>query len=214
MKYLKMLGLAVVAAAALSAVAGAGSASATEACKATENPCSEANMYKTGQEVHAVLTLNKTATLTGALNVVCKKSTFKGSQENTGSNTETLKIKGEELTFGECSVPGVCATATVTTNIQPTLEIHTDIEGGVEKPDNGIVTAKGFTVTVVCGGITCKYSGEVMTGLTIKGGAPAELIANEAPIPVEKKEEEFFCGKFGAWDAEYEVTTPTPLWII
>jgi hypothetical protein len=48
MKYLKMFGLAVVAAAALSAFVGAGTASATEACAVTPvkpNPCPAASMY-------------------------------------------------------------------------------------------------------------------------------------------------------------------------
>jgi hypothetical protein len=219
MKYLKIFGLAVVAAAALGAFLGAGTASATEACKATEVPCSEANMYKTGQEYHGVL-ISPTATLTGPLPVECKKSTFQGKQENTGSSSETLKVQGESLTFEECKVPGVCNPAVVTVNIQPTLEVHTDIEENankekVEKPDNGIVTAKGFTVTIVCGGITCKYSGEVTTGLTVKGsGTSPELIATKAPIPVEAKAEEFFCGKQGEWDATYTITTPNPLWVI
>jgi hypothetical protein len=208
MKYLKMLGLAVVAAAALSAFLGAGTASATEACSTATSPCS-GTMYGVGQEVHGVLS-SATAVLEGSLNVICKKSTFKGSGENTGSSTETVKISGEELTFGECSVPGVCATATVTTNIQPTLEVHT--EGTTH--ENGVATAKGFTVTVVCGGISCHYSGTVETGLTIKGGNPAHLIATKAPIPVEKASEEFFCGKFGEWNAEYEITTPKPLFIV
>jgi hypothetical protein len=48
MKQLKMSGLAVVAAAALSAFGGTGTASATEACSVTVTPCPEANMYGPG----------------------------------------------------------------------------------------------------------------------------------------------------------------------
>jgi hypothetical protein len=208
MKKLKMFGLAVVAAVALGAFFGAGSAAATEACKATESPCPETKMYKAGQEYHAVLKAGTVTTMTGALPVVCNKSTFRGSQENTGGATETLKIKGESLTFEECSVSGLCATATMTMNIQPTIEVHSETT-----PDNGIVTSKNFTTTAVCGGITCKYAGEVTTGLTLKGGNPATLVATKAPIPVEAESSEFWCGKKAEWDAEYEVTTPKPLWI-
>jgi hypothetical protein len=210
MKQLKMLGLAVTAAAALGAFLGAGSAVATEACNVNQSPCPEADMYDTGQEYHAVLKAGTTSVLTGPLAVVAQASTFKGSQENTGGSTETLKIKGEILTFGRASVTGVCdeAHTTVTTNIQPTLEVHSEGSG------NGTVTMKGFTITVVCGSVTCKYAGEVTTGLTIKGGDPAILIANKAPLPVEGGSGEFFCGKKAEWDAEYELEMPEPLWIV
>jgi hypothetical protein len=158
-----------------------------------------------------VLPAGKVAVITGALAVQCEKTTFTGEQENTGGATETIKIKGTVLTNEECEVPGVCQSATVPTNTQPTLEIHND----GTTPDNGTETVKGFTITAVCGAITCKYSGEVQPGLTIKGGNPATLIATKAPIPVEDPAKEaFFCGKFAEWDAEYEITTPKPLWIV
>ena len=161
-------------------------------------------MYSTGQEYHAVLTSGKKAVLTGTFAITCEESTYKGKQENTGSATETVKVEGEALTFKSCG------SATVTVNKVPTLEVHTD----GSTPDNGTVTGKNFEVTVVALGITCKYGGEVTTGLTIDGGTSPELTATKAPIKVTGGSGEFFCGKEGFWDAEYEITTPKPLWVI
>lgn len=53
---MKKLILAAFAAALVLAILGAGSASATVLCKASESPCSEANRYAKGTSLHAVMT--------------------------------------------------------------------------------------------------------------------------------------------------------------
>jgi hypothetical protein len=72
MKYLKMLGLAAVAAMALTAVLGASSASAaTFLCKTNANPCPE--HYPTGTTLSGSLEPGFHSTLTSNLRQITRK---------------------------------------------------------------------------------------------------------------------------------------------
>jgi hypothetical protein len=196
-----MLGPAAVVAVALCAFAGADSAAATELCTVNESPCAAVNMYPSGTAVKEQLKAGVLSVLTGTFLVECQKSTIEGTTQNTGSATETVKVLVTAMTFTEC---GVC---TVTVNKLPALEIHASGGG------NGTVTLSGFTATIKCSGITCKYAGGITTGMTIIGGFPAKMVVNESRIAREEGPEAF-CGAFGAWDAEYEITAPKPLFVV
>jgi hypothetical protein len=201
MKYLKMLGLAVVAIAALSAFA-AGSASATELCSKNESPCGAGNKYGVGTEIKSSLKAGKIATLTGTFAVECEESAIEGKVENEGGAAATVSGKISKMTFTKC---GNC---TVTVNKNPTLEAHSTGGG------NGSITAIGFEVSITCLGVTCKYGGNIEANVTAAGGNPAVITATKAAIPVTGGAGEFFCGKKGEWDAEYEVTTPKPMFVV
>jgi len=216
MKYVKMLGLAAIAAAALMALVGASTASASRLCKVnTETEmCSEANKYGSNQEIHAVLTAGKIAKLSTAFKTIeCKKSTVKGkiAEEWTGSTTQTVTGPIEVLNFEECN----CTVNVLKTG---TLEVHadpiTDEGGKVTDTDNGILTSNGAEVTVTCasifGNVHCIYVTENTTIGTLTGGNPAELDAN-ANIP--RKPTDGLCSEEAKWTAEYEVTTPKPLYV-
>jgi len=213
MKYLKMLSLAAVAAMALMAF-GAGTASATELCKAPETPCSAANMYPAGTTIFAHLTEGKEAVLTaGFATVRCTESTVKGKTTNTGSSTETVDGPIEELTFGNCN-------CTVTVLTKGELEVHTDT--AAEATDDGILTGKNSRVTINCSGVSCIF-GTAATGTEIgtihSSTSPtthAELTAN-AKLPYFTGDaSNFTCtlgSGTGSWKAEYTITEPKPLYI-
>lgn len=87
MNYLKMLGLAAVAVAALTAFLGAGTASATVICKTepTAGVCPEGWDYSAGTKGKASLEKGTTAILrstAGSIEDTCTESTVEGTSEN------------------------------------------------------------------------------------------------------------------------------------
>jgi hypothetical protein len=207
MKYAKMLGLAVMAAMALSAVVGASTASATELCK--ENPCN-GTMYPAETAVTAQLKTGAVAELTSPItNVTCKKSTTSGKTTTTGSATETVLGQITALTFTECTdTAGEKCTAEAV-NLPYKGEIHATGGG------NGTLTVsssgKGNPgATVVCGlVINCTFS-TALASLSVTGGNPALAVANKIGLNLAGG----VCPTEAHWDSQYEVTAPKPLFVL
>lgn len=212
MKYLKMLGLTVVAAAAVMAFAGAGTASATVLCKTNTAPCSE--MYSTGQEMAAEGETGNLILKAGFAVVECKHGTVKGTQSNTGSASETVNYglsetgvvvetqnQKEGLTFSEC-------TGAVTVEKAGKLILH-----WISGTTNATVTSEGAKVKVVQAGVTCIYGTSeagvtdvgTLTGSNVTGGTPTMDVSAEL-----KKEagSSFLCASPAHWEGSYKVTTP------
>jgi hypothetical protein len=193
MKYLKMLGLAVVAAAAVMAIAGAGTAAAEATlCKTTTEPCTS---QATALAAHLVEGTHATLTPAGGLvePITCKESVVEGNVET----ATTPRGKITKLTFANC---GEDVVETIAAG---------ELVGHHDAAHNGTVTAIGFTVRVKSHGLTCNFGTEVKEGLTLTGGSPAKLDAT-ATIPLENG---FFCPSSAVWHAEYVVTTPESLYI-
>jgi hypothetical protein len=202
MKYVKALGLAVLAAAAVMAFVGAGTASATVLCKNNAEPCSEpygaGTTINSTQEGSGIL-----ETLSGELLVTCTESTVKGKVEKAGSATEPVSGPVETLSFGGC-----------------TNEVKTLATGSLEvswsEKTNGTLTSKNGKVTVAILGVSCTY-GTAATGTklgTVTGGVTAEKQATidiNAVVPLV--EGSFLCPKETRWTASYTVTEPKPLYV-
>ncbi len=223
MKYVKMLGLAAVAAAALMAFVGAGTASATVLCATepvangagTEHAtCPEGWAYGAGTVIHAVLDPEQHATLTdgeGNKIITCKKSTVKGKTTNEGTATETPDGPIEVLTFEECTSPFLGNTAcTVKTLKGGELEVHWDID-----TVNGTLTSRNAEVTTNCnsifGTIHCIFTTVNTDVGTLTGGNPATLDAESNKI--SQVATNALCPGEARWDAKYEVTEPKPLYV-
>jgi hypothetical protein len=202
MKYAKMLGLAAIAAMALTAFVGAGTASAKVCSGAGVGAACAAghgNQY-TG-EVKASLTSGKTATLvSGFITVNCKKSVATGTITN--SETGVGSITG--LTFEECtSGLGACTAkstglpwaATATTGTAP----------------NGTLTVKNVAGEFTCAGETCKYAAAEAKP-TVTGGAPAEIVAKNVAL-VKQAGSGALCSANATWSGEYSVSTPASLYL-
>jgi hypothetical protein len=213
MKYVKMLGLAAVAAAALMAFVGASSASATVLCKTVPaaNVCGAGWTYGAGTEIHAVNEGNLVLT-TGSefTEITCKKGTVLGKTSNAGSATETVNgsIEAKNLTWEECSTPnGKCTVATVKGG---TLEVHSTATSG-----NGTLTSNGAEITSSCasifGTIHCLYVTENEDLGTVTGGNPATMDIESTPI--NQLATSGLCPSAPKWDAKYEVTSPKPLYV-
>jgi hypothetical protein len=151
MKYLKMLGLAAVAAAALMALAGTGTASATVACKLTETPCAASNEWEIGTSGLATLKAGTSAvmrTTGGEAVITCNKGHVSGKLENKGGPTQTMHQPGSaaNVAYEEC-------TQTMDTIKGGEAELH-----HIAGTDNATVTLKGFETTVLTIGVTCTYT--------------------------------------------------------
>jgi len=194
MKYLKMIGLAAVAAAALMAFAGAGTASAeTTLCADTAG----ASCYGKGTVVDASLVAGTKAVLTPAgffgSNVECAISTVKGKVET----TTTASGKIEQLTFEECTDP-------VTVTKPGKLAIHHDGE------HNGKLTVTGYEVHVEQSSLPCTFAGNITEGITVTGGSMAKV---DATATLEGTSS-FPCPSSAVWHAEYTVNQPEPLYVV
>lgn len=197
MKYLQ--GMAVAAAmAAVLAVIGAGSASATVICKTKTSPC--ASVYPKGTLFNGVLTPGTTAVFkAGFATIECTEGS--GSIENTttGSATETVKGVTKTLSFGGCGEGEVKV-------LNPgSGEIHWTSK------TNGNFTVEGIEVTGTVFGVHCVYGGTITSGLTLNGGEKPTISIN-AKIP--KLSGSFLCSNPGTLTASLTVTEPTPLYVL
>jgi hypothetical protein len=190
MKYVKMLGLLAVAAAALMAFAGTASATSLTS-SAGSTPTIEASAGKT--ELHP-------GSGTSFLTVSCNKSTVSGTVSSHGAGV-TVGGTISTLTFTEC-------TDTVTILQKGSLEVHPE----PETTGNGVLTSTGAEIRIhtsegpVC---TFKTSGTKIgkvTGTHATGGK-AVLDIESASIPASG----FLCPSFGVWTGSYTVDSPATL---
>ena len=210
MKYVKMLGLAAVAAAALMAFVGAGTASAT-ILTCTE-PVNLKVQCKTGTTIHAVN--EGTLVLTGGFKTIeCKKGTVHGTVTEAGSATTTVKGTISALTFEECNCEVVVVKSGGGGTNFGTLEIHTENNGSVAN-NNGTLTGSESKVTVNCstifGNVHCIYVTNAthlgtLTGSSNLGGSTATLDVT-AEIPRENTNG--LCAEEAIWHAKYSITEP------
>lgn len=212
-KQLKVLGLMIVAAAALMATVGTGTASATftALCKAptTNNGlpiCEPNHLWPVGTRIHTELEAGARLNVVTPLGVVeCKKSTLDAITED---ETEIpLGAIVNALTFGECK------------NGEEEVEIKTvklgtlDIEL-IDLPEwthNGTLTFTGTEITVLFkkSGAHCFY--DVGHTGVLTGGPMATI---DWFGTLTKTGGNVLCPPGNAnWNGAYTVTSPEPLWI-
>ncbi len=198
MKYLKMIGLAAIAAAALTAFLGAGTASATVLCET--NVTSNCG---TGWHVKSGTALNFSAegstTLTGPFGEViatCTGSNVSGNTTNTGSGNETVKGNITSLTFSGCNRPVHVNTATT-----GTLEVH-----NIANSDNGTVTSNDTTVSITNVPFlgTCRFLTNNTDIGKLTGSLTQPTFDIAATIPSHNG-----CPS-GTWEGSYVYTGATP----
>lgn len=199
MKYLKMLGLAAVAAMALTALFGAGSASATTLYKYTTPSANDA--LGVGTTIVATLEPGNSALLKdtlGGANDTCTSSEVHGTIETvTPAGNPAGNISA--LTFGGCS-------HTTTVLAKGSLEIK-----NIAGTTNGTVISKNARVTVksTIFGISCvAKTGEGTSIGTLTG---AKSSTDHATMDINGLITlENGCGD-STWTGAYTVTTPTGL---
>jgi len=219
MKYLKMLGLAAIAAGALMAFVGAGTASATTlTCTepaGTKVTCKTGTVIKAASEGHAILDNS----ILG--NIECN-STVEGPTSNEGSSSTTVSgsISKGGLTFTNCT------SAVVAVLKEGTLEIHTEYTKEADghetqnlaSTNNGTLTSSGAEVTVEKAGFHCIYGTSstdigTLTGSTTVAKAKGVETATAtldiaASVPRVGGRSGAFCGGSAPWTGSYIVNSP------
>jgi hypothetical protein len=133
MKYVKILGLAAIAAAALMAFVGAGTASATVLCSTTTSPCPEAQKFPKGTRLEFSLASGSSLVWVNGANTLetCKGAVLKSDITNPGSGASTVTSSNNALQFSECTFNNSFTKL-------GGLEIH-----NISGTSNGTVTATG-----------------------------------------------------------------------
>jgi hypothetical protein len=179
MKCLRIFGPA--AAVAALALVVAGTASATVLCKtnASTATCGAPNHVKAGETIEAALEGLNQAVFEDMNNNVkekCPSSVIRGTTENTGSATETVKWKvpAIELSFSNCG------TTTINNSAAGKIEME-----WIPKTDNATLKATGFKIeTNPFGSEWCIYEfGATSTDIGVLKGANAASISVNAVIP-------------------------------
>ena len=203
MKYMKMLGLAAIAAAALMAFVGAGTASATT-LTAPHGTLVPVGTVITAEAESKVVLDPPFGT------IECSKSHVEGKVTDAGSATTTVKGSISTLSFSECN-------ATVHVLKTGTLEIHTDPENQPAN-GNGTLTSSGTEVTVEFFGTHCIFATSNTDIGTVTGYTNAVTVSKEhatfdisAIIPRTAGRSGAFCGSTAAWTGAYTITTPKKL---
>jgi hypothetical protein len=206
MKSLRIFGLAAIAAMALTALAGAGSASATQLYKNTTPGGNDKIAIGTANaEITASLKTGTSALLKdtgGSTNDTCTSSEVKGKIEEDTSSTPSVNPTGKvsTLSFGGC-------THTTDVLAKGSLEIRY-ITGST----NGVLISKEAQVTVqsTVFGISCTANTGTGTSIGTLTGAAA---GGQATVDINGViNMGAFCGD-STWTGTYIVTSPTGLMV-
>jgi hypothetical protein len=201
MKNIKVLVIAAVAAAAVTAFIGAGTASATVLCESTSTPCN--SKYKVPVQFDA--SIEETAVLestTGEVLNTCTEGTIKGAIGFEGEANNTTRIGTEEWSWKKC-------TQAVATLEIGELEIH-----AITGKDDGTFTARFERWTTNFLGASCIYGTgtEIATDMgTLTGGFEATIDVNAVLNKLAGSA--FICPATARLTAKYKVTEPKPLFV-
>jgi hypothetical protein len=206
MKYVKMLGLAAVAAAALMAFVGAGTASASMLCSAAEPTCTSANTWPAATELDFSLVpgtsfqQEETAPPNGEGEVLdrCEEATKKWKVTKTGSATSTVTGDIEVLTWGRCTWP-----TTTVAGFTGKFEVHAETGG------NGTVTSDAetrVTTSIPLFG-SCVFGVTVGTdlGTLTEDKGTADVLQINA-VAKRLSGSSFTCPETSLWTAKYNLT--------
>lgn len=210
MSYLK-LGAALAAVAAAALLVAVAPASATVLCKTEMTPCG--SRYGAGTEINAHLrteTISKMDSFDPnypEFEVECDESTLKFKTTNEGGSTQTVTANTEAFTFGKCWLLHPFSSYTPPVVVKkPSLEVHW------LSVTNGRITAKGIEITATVSGQDCVYGvpGGGATGIAeLRGEKAARVLLSMELARLSG----FLCPEKMYWAGEYEVTSPSPLYV-
>jgi hypothetical protein len=198
MKHVKLPGLIVVAAMALMALLGVGSASATVLCKTTTNPCGEA--WKYSGTIEGSLKSGTTAVLKttgGEIDNTCTGGSAKGTASAGGAtSTVTGTASTTDVNLSGC-------THTVDLLEECAGEIHS-----ISGTSSGTVTVKGCAVTTVLLGVSCTYGpgAGADVGVVEEGGSGGEAV--KVSEVASKQAGSFLCPSTVVYEALVVRTAP------
>jgi hypothetical protein len=203
MKYVKMLGLAAVAAMALTAFLGAGTASADQFCTETKKTGEECPAGKVITTIEGTLKSGTTAILEttgGTVLDTCAGSDLEGPIESQGP--------GKDISGPIATLHWTNCTKTTTTLKPGKLTLQ-----AISGTHNGILTGSGSEVTINgVFGESCIYGTGTGTNLgTAVGGKPATIAINTI-VPLISGGG--FCPSHARWTASYQLTNHSAGYVI
>ena len=210
MKLMKILGLAMIAAVAVTAFAGSASAARLHPlikfCKAQELLlCANANTLETKGTLKGLQI--GTGSLEGTINQKCTGGTIEGTTEPTsvegpGAEESRLLGKTSKLTFTGCEpCKKITTTPPFTTNLRHTSETEEEAKKLWLLEGSGNATFEECTF-----GVKCKFK-----ATELKPAPFIEMTATESIVNTNKAEMQleegsaFFCGSVGKWNAKYKL---------
>ncbi|MGN6663156.1 MAG: hypothetical protein ACTHK6_02940 [Solirubrobacterales bacterium] len=194
MKYVKMLGLAAIAAAALMAFVGVGSASAA----AGTLTCGSGTKCAAGTEINS--SSEGKAVLDAPFGNVECESTVAGHTKTEAEGGSAGGSSGPITTLSWSN----CGGDTVTTLATGSLSVES----------GGELKSSGSKVTVIHLGVHCIYEtsntkiGTLTGSSTTKSNATLDI---SATIPRVGGNSGALCGSSAPWTGSYKVTSPNPL---
>lgn len=213
MRYVKMLGLAIAATAALVVFLGAGAASASTICSKNNTPCSTTAEGMLGPKAVVLAQLKagtKSVMKAGIFNIECSESTLEIETTNTGTKAVGLTAELKDLTLGICTKGSTVAVeAPVTANKSV---VGLELGYTAATMNGGLIAGVGMRVEYSLLGETCFYGGVINANLTVVGGAPALIRVEKAKL-TKLPGSGPLCANPGIWEAEYTVTSPTALYV-
>jgi hypothetical protein len=204
MKHMKMLGLCLVAAMALMALVGAGTASATKLCKENKTPCPAGSTITSGTAIKGQLVAGTEAVFTTSLlTVKCPESTIEGKTTNAGGGAG-VNVKGEitAVSWKNCKSGSTACTTTALG-----LPWLSEVSGSA---GSGTMTVSKVAGKFTCS-VTCEYEA-ASAATSVTGGSPANVKASS--VSFKKIGGSFLCPSTATWSSEYEITTPKPLFVV
>jgi hypothetical protein len=173
----------------------------TVLCTESAAPCPAAKADGEGTEIKASLVSGtKSKIATEFKTIECAKSSLTAKVTSTG---EKIGASVEGLSFEECN----CEVKVLG---KGTLELE-HIAGS----NNATTKSTGAETTIKCstifGEVHCIYKTEATDLGTLEGGSPAKLKVSVASLP--RLTTSGLCKEIAEWSAEYEVTSPKPLFV-
>jgi hypothetical protein len=204
----KKLVLALVAATALAASIGAGSASATVLCKSSQasHICPTSERYTKGTPVELTLAPGSLiVSQMGEFVPKCSQATAKGVISNEGGKGQPVEVAINERTITGCNSEE-CHVSFFTARLG---KIEVSWESGTQ---NGAVS-EIWEATVQCGTLKpCTVAPvEHERGPALLGGSSATL--SWEPMVVWKVEGKSTCNFFQNWTGAFKITSPASVYV-
>jgi len=212
MHYLKVFSLSAIAALALIAVAGVGSASAATICsiEGTGTSCGGSHGFHYSGTVHAATEAGKPAELTSGFDNVKCDSTVHMVEVNTEGTAWV-----DALTFSNC-VDSFGHACTAKSNASSGNRWHAAAVTGTAP--NGTLTVDNVNGQFTCPNplktselVTCIYAAESATA-TVTGGAPAKVTATKVALARQAGSGPS-CSATATWSGTYRVSAPSSLYL-
>lgn len=181
--------------------------SADVLCSVATEPCPAGNTYPSGTVIEAELSGGPMKISSGFF-IECTES---------ATELKTLAKSGAPL-LGEMTTLsfGSCTSGVESCGVfAPSLKYEA-LFSATGAGDGSVVLEEGtgfqpFRIKFFCGAITCGFRKEAAQ-LTLTGGNPALIEALSVPLTRDTGPE-LQCGNQGKWIAQYEVISPSPLFV-